>query len=209
MKPPIADKSSPFIETPNGTFTAAGNWFHTTEEALMSYAEPVLAHRPFAQLLKDAEAWLRIPLTIVLWSTPLLLWRLGVTFTLVSCIVLYCVFSIWTPALVTQTLTPLLKVFDNVLMQALLYVVAMSWFAINGYFILLAVGLLVFVLTRWGIVSRLLGTIVQKMRSRLYKVPYPDQVLNSVIIRTAMKYHVSLPELERMERSILNRIHGK
>ncbi|MFQ5572557.1 MAG: hypothetical protein ACE5G0_23020, partial [Rhodothermales bacterium] len=40
----------------------------------------------------------------------------------------------------------------------------------------------------------------------LYSVPVPDQVLRSLILRAAMHYRVSLPELDRMEQEIIKNL---
>lgn len=209
MKAPAADKNATFIETPGGVFTASGHWFHTNEETLKGYAGPVLERVPFQRLLEIAEIWLRSPATIVLWGTPALLWKLGVWPTLGIGLVLYFVLSLWTPVLINMTITPVLKVMDNVLAQALLYIVVMSWFAMNEQFWLMGAGLAVFILMRWGIVAKLFGQWLEKVRTRMYAVPFADQVLKSVIVRSAMKHRVSLPELDKIERFILNQIHKK
>ncbi|MFK7844772.1 MAG: hypothetical protein AB8G77_05675 [Rhodothermales bacterium] len=209
MKAPTADKDASFIETPNGIFTAAGSWFHTTVEALKAYAGPVLTHKSIAQLLHFAELWLRSPKTLVLWMTPFLLWTLGIAPTLLCCVLVYFIFSIWGPAMITQTLTPVLNVLDNVLIQAVLYISGMSWFAMNGYFTLMIAGLVIFILMRWGLIAKVLNPWIMKIRQRLYKVPYEDQILKAVIVHAAMKHRVALPELDQMEMFILNRINKK
>ncbi len=209
MKPPAVDKNATFIEMPGGIFTASGNWFHTNEETLKGYAGPVLEREPFERLLGVAEIWLRSPSTIVLWSVPVLLWKLGVWPALGIGIVLYLLWSLWTPVLTNMTITPVLKIMDNVLAQALFYILGMSWFAMIEQFWLMGVGLVVFILVRWGIVAKVFGAVVEKARSRMYAVPFADQVLKSVIVHSAMKHRVSLPELDNMERFILNKIHKK
>lgn len=207
MKAPTADKVPPFVDTPRGIFTASGNWFNTSEAALREYAAGVLAHKDIPELLRAAELWLSAPRTLVLWLTPLLLWKFGVWATIGCGLVLFFVLSVWGPAFLVSSLTPLLKILDNVAAQAALYVGVMSWFAINGQFDLMATGLTIFILMRWGIIGRLLKPIIEKLWARIYAIPYADQMLKAVIIRTAMKHHVPIPELEEMERSILRRIN--
>lgn len=209
MKSPAADKNVSFIETPGGIFTAAGNWFHTTEAHLQDYAGPVLDKKPFASLIETAEIWLRSPATVVLWCTPFLLWKWGVWPTLVFDTGLYFILGLWAPVLTNLLVTPLLKILDNVLAQALLYILLMSWFAMNDQFMLMASGLMLFILVRWGIIAKIFGGFIDKLHSRMYNVPFSDQVLKSVIVRNAMKLGVSLPELDNMERSILNQLHKK
>ncbi len=209
MKAPTVDKNASFIETPNGIFTAAGNWFHTTVEALQAYAGPVLVHKTVAKLLHNAELWLRSPNTLVLWVSPFLLLQFGIAPTILAGVVLYFVFSIWGPLFLTETATPLLSILDHVLTQALFYIVGMSWFAMNSHYALMSTGLLIFILLRWGMIGSLFQPWVQKLRDRMYKVPYEDQILKTVIVHAAMKHKVSLPELDKMERLIMKQIHKK
>ncbi len=209
MKVPIADKDASFIETPNGIFTAAGHWFHTTIADLKHYADPVLAHRSIEWLLRMAERWLGSPKTLMLWSIPPLLWTLGVLPTLVIALAVYILFGLWAPVLTSLTVSPLLGLLDQVWAQGLFYIVGMSWFAMNDQFLLMGIGLVLFVLIRWGVVDQLMQPLLRKVHARMYAVPFEDQVLKSVIVRAAMKHRVSLPELDEMERFILNRLTRK
>ncbi|MEM8485643.1 MAG: hypothetical protein AAF564_08835 [Bacteroidota bacterium] len=209
MKVPIADKDASFIETPNGIFTAAGHWFHTTIADLKQYAEPVLAHRSIDWLLNMAARWLGSPKTLMLWSIPPLLWTLGVLPTLGIAVAVYLLFAIWGPVLTSLTVSPVLRLLDQVWAQGLFYVIGMSWFAINDQFLLMGIGLVLFIVIRWGLVDQLFKPLLDKVHARMYAVPYPDQVLKSVIVRAAMKHRVSLPELDEMERFILNRLTRK
>ncbi len=194
---------------PGGIFTASGNWFHTNEETLTAYAGPVLERESFSRLIEIAEIWLRSPATLVLWLTPLLLWKLGIWPALAIGVVIYLLLSLWSPVVINMMITPLLKLMDNVLAQAILYIIGMSWFAMNDQFWLMGAGLVIFILMRWGIVAKILGGWVEKARNRMYAVPFADQVLKSVIVRAAMSHRVSLPELDNMERFILNQLHKK
>ena len=121
----------------------------------------------------------------------------------------YLLMSIWGPLFVGYWVQPLLKLLDRLSLQALYYIISMSVFAIVDRFELMAAGLAFFIVIRWGLLEKALEPVLKRVREALYPVPYPDQLLKSVIVRAAMKYHVALPELDRMERSIMNQLRRK
>lgn len=209
MKASLADQKSTFIDTPKGIFTASGRWFRTTEEALADYAGPLVDREPIPRLLENAELWLRSPGTIILWTTPFLLWYLGPIQTTLINIFLFVLFALWGPVLASHLVLPLLRLLEHVLVQALLYVISMSYFAMQGHFDLLAYGLVLFILVRWGLIEKAFDVVLDPLRARLYKVPYPDQVLKAVVIRAAMSHRVPLPELDRIEAFILKQLRRK
>lgn len=209
MKASLADQKSTFIDTPKGIFTASGRWFRTTEEALADYAGPLIEREPIPRLLEHAEVWLRSPGTVILWVTPFLLWHLGLLQTTLINVFLFVLFALWGPVLASHLLVPLFRVLGHVLMQALFYVTAMSYFAIQGHFDSLTYGLVLFILVRWGLIEKAFNVVLDPLRGRLYNVPYADQVLKAVVVRAAMSHRVPLPELDRIEQFILKQLRRK
>ncbi len=209
MASPTTDKDTPFIETPNGIFTAAGNWFHTTVDDLEDYAHALLAKRSVASLIHGAEVVLRSPVTLLLWLIPPLLYFAGWPLTIVICIASFLLLSIGGPLINNLGVGSVLNILDKVPLQALYYIVFLSWFALNDRLELMGFGLLLFILLRWGAFTKAFQPITSYLRKRMFVVPYDDQVLKSVIVRSAMSAGAPLPELDKMERFILNRIHKK
>lgn len=209
MKASLADQKPTFIDTPKGIFTASGLWFRTTEAALADYAGPLVDREPISRLLENAALWLRSPGTIILWATPFLLWYMGPLQTTLINLFLYVLFALWGPVLASHLVLPVMRVMAHVLTQALLYVLSMSFFAMQGHFDLLIYGLVLFILVRWGLVGQAFDKVLTPLRNRLYKVPYADQMLKAVVIRAAMSHRVSLPELDRIEHFILKQLRRK
>jgi hypothetical protein len=207
MKASLAENHSTYIDTPRGIFTAAGTWFHTTEDALKEYAGPLIERVPISRLIASAESWFRSPGVVIIWATPFLLWNTGLLLTTLADVFLFLLFALWGPLLANQWALPLLRILENVLAQAMLYVASMSFFALGGRFDLMAFGLVLFILVRWGLIEKAFNLSLDPMRKRLYQFPYADQVLKSVMVRAALKHRVSLPELDRMERFIMNNLH--
>ncbi len=209
MASQIPGKEVPFIETPNGIFTAAGNWFHTTVDDLRDYAGSLLDRRSVASLIHDAELLLRSPVTIALWIAPPLLYYLGIPLTALICFACLLFLSTWGPMASKLGILPLLNILDKLPLQALFYIVILSWYAMNDLLALMAAGLVIFILLRWGLVSKVVQPIARSLHKRLYAVPYEDQILKAVVVRSAMSTGASLPELDEIERFILGRINRK
>lgn len=191
-----------YVDTPNGIFTAAGVWFHTTEEALRQYAEPVLARVPLPSLLQQAEVWLRSDQTLVLWVLPLALLLVPPLPAALGALTLYVGWRGLSPSFVSLALLRVFRLLDRVWLQGLYYVLVLSVLAGAAQHAALGLGLGGFILLRWGVVARLTQPLVRRLWASLYSLPVSDQVLRAVIIRTALKYRLSLPELDRMEREI-------
>ena len=198
-----------FVDTPQGIFTASGTWFRTTEALLEEFAGPVLEREGIDRLTSMADRWLRSPATITIWLLPVLLWQLGVLPSLAIALGLYFLLAIWGPLFIGYWVDPILRGLDYIALQALWYILALSFFALLDRFDLLAAGLTFFVMMRWGLVKKITDPLTLRVHQKLYSIPYPDQMLRSVVVRSAMKHGFTLPELEKMERSILERLHRK
>ena len=209
MKAPSSAMASSFVDTPKGIFTASGTWFRTTEALLEEYAGALIEHVSVERLMTIAERWLRSPGTLVLWLAPPLLGMLGIAPAILILAGVYLLLAIWGPVFVNWWVQPLLGLLDHVLFQAIYYVVALSIFSLTEDFGLMGIGLALFILVRWGLVARLAEPLLKRLHRSLYAVPYADQILKSVIVRAAMKHRVSLPEIDRIERSILNQLQRK
>ncbi len=98
---------------------------------------------------------------------------------------------------------------DLVLLQALYFVLTLSVLAAQEQLAALGVGLGGFILLRWSLVRIATQPVVKRIWATLYTMPVPDQVLRSFIIRAALKYRVSLPELDRIEQEIVENLKRK
>lgn len=192
-----------FVDTPKGIFTASGVWFRASEAGVRDYAGEVLQHEPLPRLVRHAEVWLRSPETLALWVLPAALWLLPVGWAVLLALALYVGWSILGPSLVNRPMLTAALVLDHVVAQLVYYVVLLSALAIGGQYEALAAGLLGFVLLRWGLLRRLTDRLMKAVWARLYPMPVPDQVLRALIHRAALKYRVTLPEIDAMANDIL------
>ncbi|MCH8961317.1 MAG: hypothetical protein IH820_08350 [Bacteroidetes bacterium] len=207
--PRLHSAETTFVDTPEGIYTASGVWFRTREDSLYAYAGPVFDREPLARLFMQAEVWLRSPMTLALWLLPLLLFMLSPLQAALAVLVVYVGWESLGPSFVSRTVVRVFRVLDLVLLQALYYVLAMSVLAAQQQFAMLWVGLGGFILLRWGLVRMATQPVIKRIWATLYRMPVPDQVLRSFIIRAALKYRVSLPELDRIEQEILENLKRK
>ena len=207
--PRLHSAETTFVDTPEGIFTASGVWFRTREDSLYAYAGPVFDREPLARLFMQAEVWLRSPMTLALWLLPLLLFMLSPLQAALAALVVYVGWESLGPSFVSRTVLGVFRVLDLVLLQAVYFVLTLSMLAAQEQFAALWVGLGGFILLRWSLVRMVTQPVVKRIWATLYKMPVPDQVLRSFIIRAALKYRVSLPELDRIEQEIVENLKRK
>lgn len=194
-----------YADTPRGIFTADGTWYHTTESLLREYAGAVLAHEPLTRLLKQTDEWLRLPESLTLLVLPMLLIALPWGAAALLTALFFIAWSVIGPSVTSRVVVPVVRVLNSVWFQAFYYVFLLSFISAYDRYGAVIVGLVGFALIRWGLLKKLLRPIVRPLHTALYRLPAPDQVLRGFIIRAALKYRLSLPELDRMEEAIVDR----
>jgi len=198
-----------FVEMPNGLFTASGYWFHTSEQALRKYAPALLEHVSVEQLLRQAERWLRSPQTLAVWMLPVLLVWLSPISALLAAFGLFAVWTLLRPLFVSWRAATFFGVLEHVGLQALYIIGTLSWLGMQGHTAALIVGLVGFVALRWGLVEKGLGYLLNPLLVKLYPLPVPDHVLKSVMVRKSIKLRVSLDDVDRMQRVLLDTVLQK
>ena len=192
-----------YVDTPQGIFTAAGNWFRARKDALEAYAGPVLEHESLERLLGRTEVWLRSPETIVLWALPIFMIVIEPLPAILAAVTIYIGWKGLGPSLVSLGIGRVLDLLDRVWLQGAYYVGILSYLASLEMYVAVLVGLIGFVFLRWGLVGKVVGPVVRVIWATLYELPIADQILRGFIMRTAMKHRVALPQLEKLERQIL------
>lgn len=200
--------SPPYIDTPYGLLTEGGRWYHVTEQEVEEYAGTVLDHVPLEQLLRWADTWIDSARTAVVWALPLLLWGVSVEWAVGGALALFVAWALLSPALPSLLAVRAVSVLDHVLAQALYYVTTMSAFAAAEMYGALGVGLLGFVLLRWGVLGWAFGYVVRPLRRSIYPLPVSDQVLRGLIVRVALKHRLSLPQVDDITKDILDNLHS-
>lgn len=192
-----------FVELPNGIFTADGVWFHTSESLLEEFAQEVLDRRPLRYLLADAITWLGLPLAATAWLLPVYLMLVEPLYAGLAGVLTWLFLSVLAPFVVFPSLVPAVRLISHPIGQGLYYVVVLSYFAAGDEFAAVSVGIIGFVLLRWRLVDRLLLPLVRLLPTPGPDLPRADQVLRNLIVRTALRFGIEMPEIGRMERRIL------
>jgi len=192
-----------YVNTPYGLVTATGRWYHIPEEKARAYAGEVLDHVSLENLVQRADTWIDSPRTITLWLFPLLLWGLSPAWAVGAAFLVYVGWALASPAFPSLWGTWLLGGLENVLAQGGYYTVVLSLLAQNGRLAAVGVGLALFVLFRWGVVDWASRGGLRTLRRRLYPLPTTDQILRGLMVRAALRYRVSLPQVDAITQDIL------
>ncbi len=203
---PFRQSRSTFVDTPRGIFTDSGIWFRTREAWLRSYAGEVFDREPVDVIIAQAELWLRSAQALTLAVLPALLLFIPPINAALASLVLYVAWKCLSPSFVSRRLVPIFRALDFVPLQAIWYIVLMSLAAINGEYVVLAVGLGGFILLRWGVVRSGTRPIVDRIQSTLYTLPAPDHVLRAFIVRAALSYRITIPDLAGIEKEIVRNL---
>jgi len=196
----VTDPDDLLLETPHGIVSPDGVHFRTTRALLEDFAGPVLEVVPLATLIGRAEVWLRGGPTVALWGLALLLLFLPPVWAAVAALVSYGLWETFGLVLVSRRVVAGLRVLERPLVQAVLYVAVLSALGVRGQVVAVGVGLLGFVLIRWGVLPRLLRPLFSVLRRPLTTLPPADQVLRAFVLRAALRHGIALPELDRLKR---------
>lgn len=200
--------SSSYVDTPYGILTEGGRWYHVTKQDVQNYAGAVLDYVSLEQLLRWADSWVGSAKTVVLWSFPLLLWGLPVGGAVAGALGLFVAWALLSPALPSLFAVRAVTLLDHVFAQALYYVLTMSAFAAAEMHAAVGVGLVGFVLLRWGVLEWAAGYVLRPLQRMLYPLPIADQVLRGLIVRVALKHRLSLPQVDDITEDILENLRS-
>lgn len=206
----VADSDASYVSTPMGIFTERGIWFHVPEDALRSYAGDILDVVPMDTLVEWSSAWLRSPRILTLWLLPLVLWitasqgwspAIGAGIALAF----HLLWTVAGPSMVSTKLVRVLRWMENVLAQALVYVFSLSALAAAGAQIETVIGLTGFVALRYGVLDRAASFLTRPVRTAMYDLPLPDQILRAFLIRIALNHRLPLPQVDDLASEMLDR----
>ena len=189
----------PFLDTPAGIITISGVRFRTTRALLEDYARPVLEVVPLETLIARTEVWLRSAQTLALWILAPALLLLPPLGAALIALTVYLGWEAISPAFVSRRLVAALRVLEQPLVQAVLYVAVISALGIRGELGAVGVGLLGFILIRWHILPFLARPLIQLLRKPLFTLPAPDQILRAFVLRAALRHDLSVPHLDAMK----------
>lgn len=192
-----------YVSTPHGLFTTNGHWYHIPESEARAYAGAVLDHVSLDTLVRWADAWVESPRTVALWALPVLLWILPLGWAVGATLGLYGAWALVSPSVPAVIAARGMVHLRRRTVQGLFYAVALSALAGTGHLPATFVGLAVFVLFRWGVLDWMAQAGLRPLQRTLYPLPVTDQVLRGLIVRAALKYRVSVPQVDALATDIL------
>jgi hypothetical protein len=201
---PDADGTPPYVETPYGIVTGRGRWYHATEEMLRDYAGEVFDYVSLPTLLERSDRWVDSARTVALWIVPPLLLAVSPAWAAAGALGGYVAWKVLSPSFPTPLAVRVIAGMQKVAVQAGYYVILLSVVATSGDYLALTVGLVAFVLLRWGIVDWVLTPLLRPLLQELYPLPVADQVLRGLIVRIALKHRLRLSQLDDMASDILD-----
>lgn len=199
----MASDASTYVNTPHGMVTTAGRWYHIPEAAAEEYAGAVLDHVSLDTLLRWADVWIESPRTVTLWMVPVLLWAMPNGWAVAGAVGGYLAWLLLSPAMPWIGAVRMVDRLSNVLLQGAYYGLVLSALAVAGHGGAVGIGLGAFVLLRWGVVDGAGRAVRQGLHRWLYPLPVTDQVLRALIVRAALTYRVSVPQVEALTNDIL------
>jgi len=197
-----ASESDAWVELPTGIFTADGVWYHTTEEALREYADAVVERVGVAALLSRAGSWFRSADAISTTALAVLLLMMPPMPAVLATLVLYLLWDLYSPQFVFIPLVRLLSVLSLAGVQGVLYVLIVSWLGAGGQVISATVGLVGFILFRWGLIRKALSPVSDKLAGSHNSLPKQDRILRTLILRYAISMRLTLPSTAAYENRI-------
>ncbi len=197
------ETSSTYVDTPYGLMTENGRWYHIPEDDVRTYAGAVLDHVSLDRLVQWADAWVESPRTVTIWLLPPLLWSLSPAWAVGGALALYVGGALASPAVPGVAAVRVASWLGHPVGQGLYYVVILSVFAAVEQYAAVGVGLAAFVLFRWGVVEWAAKKGLRPLQRALYPLPVPDQVLRGLIVRAALKYRVSVPQVDDLTKDVI------
>jgi hypothetical protein len=192
-----------YVSTPDGLVSTEGYWYHIPESELRTYAGEVLDRVSLEDLVCWADAWVASPRTVALWALPALLWALPNGWAVVGVAGLYVGWALLSPSMPAVAAARMMTVLQTAVAQGLYYAFILSTFAVLGFLPATVIGLGAFILFRWGVIDWIAQQGLRPLQRWFYPLPVTDQVLRGLIVRAALKYRVSVPQVDALTTDIL------
>lgn len=199
-KQSLRQPGAAFIETPIGIFTPAGNWFHTSTEAIERFVPGLLRKKPLNELIRDAEVWVRSADNISI----LLLLVLLLTTTLLTTITVLVIFlPLWhiaKSAAYSRLVTVFLRLIDIEIVLLLLAVGPLSWLGMTGQYPELLTGLAGFIILKFGLYRRLTDYFYTTFNGDA--PPLNDKLFRMVLAKQALAHGIQTSEIGEMDKTM-------
>lgn len=191
-----------YVETRQGIVTKNDVLFRTTEDSLKNYAGPVIEKVGLDALLEQAVRWVRASRIIGMIAFLVGALFLNIWGALLLGIGVFLVIELLiAPLFPLKTLIPAFRLLDAYWSEFVGAAIVFGWIGFQGDIQGALIGLGLFLLLRWALFRGLEAFVLRFVFSILYRLPFADQILRTVIVRRAVSLGIDLPELRDLEES--------
>ncbi|NND71666.1 MAG: hypothetical protein HKN43_08805 [Rhodothermales bacterium] len=198
MKPfQLPPLDTDFVNTPRGVLTPGGLLFHVGIDELNSWAGELFKHVSLRELLAGVSAWQSVPVSLVLWLTPVLMFWFNPWIVAAAALVSVPLLRAVLPPLINPPFVSLGRYLNLVGIQGLYYIAFLTVLSrmTSAVHVLVALG--IYVLLRSRLVDPLFAKIGDWIGSRLYRLAPVDVALRTLIINSAAQYGIQLEGHEK------------
>lgn len=197
----IITESTEFVETPLGVFTKNGHWYYITSDHVEKLAPGLLKKVTFEDIINDAEVWVKSTDTITLLLFISLIQFIPAYIAAILSMVFLYLWHQSKSAFVGIVSTIIIKILSFEGLILLLSVLSISYLGITGQYTDVLYGLLFFIIFRFGWMRKGFDSFFSKYHKG---IALNDRVIKMLIIQTALRYEIEIPQVRNMEQNILS-----
>lgn len=178
-----------FLQTNMGVVTQKGEWFHISPEQVDEFAPGLLDDHSFADLIKEAQAWVESASSLSLILLYTLLFFINPWLAAITTI---CFHFLWyqnKSAFIFKRIYKLFMVFNHTVFLFFMALGCLSAYAMQQQYIAAAVGLFFFIIMKPG--------LLRKAWNRLYsadKLSLNDRLLKMILVKHTLYTGGSSPK---------------
>jgi len=185
------------LESPVSTISSSGHWFFATRKTIEEYVPGLLEKYSFESLIRKSIVWINSAdsLGMVLFFILAFIINPWIAAALTFLFHGWWYFS--KSAFVSVSLTPVLSVLNHEFVQLLIAGVALSFMGMNGMYLALGFGTLIFFLFKLGLMRRVWDKVDKKKKSK--QLPLNDRVLKMLLVRLSIKENIAPDDVQLLE----------
>lgn len=185
------------LESPVSTISSSGHWFFATRKTIEEYVPGILEKYSFESLIRKSIVWINSAdsLGMVLFFILAFIINPWIAAALTFLFHGWWYFS--KSAFVSVSLTPVLSVLNHEFVQLLIAGVALSFMGMNGMYLALGFGTLIFFLFKLGLMRRVWDKVDKKKKSK--QLPLNDRVLKMLLVRLSIKENIAPDDVQLLE----------
>lgn len=185
------------LESPVSTISSSGHWFFATRKTIEEYVPGILEKYSFESLIRKSIVWINSAdsLGMVLFFILAFIINPWIAAALTFLFHGWWYFS--KSAFVSVSLTPVLSVLNHEFVQLLIAGVALSFMGMNGMYLALGFGTLIFFLFKLGLMRRVWDKVDKNKKSN--QLPLNDRVLKMLLVRLSIKENIAPNDVQRLE----------